>query len=588
MKQKVATYLKSILASHTAVVIAVVAMGLVTSSLAWYTSYVSTSRTVEERLRNESTLLESALQKRLRTYEEILRGGAGLFYVNDLQVTQDDWHEYMSTFDITHRYPGLRGIGFARYVPRDRVVDFESEMQANGYPDFRIFPVGDRPEYTAIMYLEPEISGVSTAVGYDMFAEPTRREAMVRARDTGQPALSHVVPLVTTNGTPNNVQGILEYIPIYSTPAPTTVAQRQQQLVGYIYAPIRVEDLFKGILGSELHSASQMTVYDVLPNGDQKIIFDSAPANKQGVPTETDVHIGTLTLHVRLYAYPSLLSPAEQNRATIVLISGLLLSASITMLLQYVMRNRLRELNYQRQSEVTKAKDELLSLASHQLRTPATGVKQYLGMVLQGYVGDITTEQRSMLQRANISNERQIEIVNQILHVTRLENGRIVLHRKPTDLVALVKDVVDEQKETISSRKQRIITSLPKRPLMAAVDPQYLRMAIENLVSNASKYTRDSGTVQVELYRRTGFVAIRVRDDGVGIDQADFPRLFQKFSRIDNDLSIVAGGSGIGLYLTRQIVDLHKGEIDAESEPGLGSEFIIRLPIATSRHDTEQ
>ncbi|MFO0920225.1 MAG: ATP-binding protein [Candidatus Saccharimonadales bacterium] len=142
----------------------------------------------------------------------------------------------------------------------------------------------------------------------------------------------------------------------------------------------------------------------------------------------------------------------------------------------------------------------------------------------------------------------------------------------------LVKDVVDEQRSTISERDQKCTLKLPKNEISAKVDGQYIRIAVENLLTNATKYTRRGGRIRVELTSTRQKVSIKVRDNGVGVDEKDKDMLFKKFSRIQNELTSDVVGSGIGLYLTKQILDSHNGSIIFESTPNKGSQVTLIIP----------
>lgn len=247
-------------------------------------------------------------------------------------------------------------------------------------------------------------------------------------------------------------------------------------------------------------------------------------------------------------------------------------------------RDKLEQINAtlerQRSTLLTlnKSKDEFISLASHQLRTPATGVKQFLGMVLDDFAGKITSEQRRMLTRAYDSNERQINIINDLLKVAQADAGKVLLHKKKVDVVKLVTEVLSEQASKFSVRGQKVNFSTPKEAVIVRADPDRLRMVLENIIDNASKYTFEGGTITVKISRRQQKVHITVEDEGVGIASADLGRLFHKFTRLDNPLSEGVGGTGLGLYWAKKIVDLHNGTIEVTSKLHHGSVFSVVLP----------
>lgn len=235
-----------------------------------------------------------------------------------------------------------------------------------------------------------------------------------------------------------------------------------------------------------------------------------------------------------------------------------------------------------RERELEQAKEEFVSLASHQLRTPATGVKAYISMLLDGYTGNLTAQQQSFLEKVFSSNERQLQIINDMLSVARMDAGRVVPELASADLVALLNDVVEEQRPTMRDRRQVVILELPETKVEGVLDANLVRMALENVVNNASKYTPEGGSITLGLQRTAATARITIRDTGVGIAKADLPRLFKRFSRIDNPLSTHRGGTGLGLYLAQNVVALHYGRMLVNSTPGEGTVFTIELPLGAA------
>jgi PAS domain S-box-containing protein len=228
---------------------------------------------------------------------------------------------------------------------------------------------------------------------------------------------------------------------------------------------------------------------------------------------------------------------------------------------------------------INQAKDEFISVASHQLRTPATGVKQYIGMLLQGFFGEPSEEQSAMLQAAYDSNERQLFIINALLNVARLDAGKVTLKPVACNLGQLIEEIASEQAAVFKVRQQTLSLSMPRKPVMAQVDMQLLRMVIENIIDNAGKYSPEGKAIEIDLTCTDSHATIAVTDHGVGIRKADRTKLFQKFSRIDNELPMPADGSGLGLYWAKKIVDLHRGHIEVTSKAKQGSTFRIILPL---------
>jgi two-component system phosphate regulon sensor histidine kinase PhoR len=225
-----------------------------------------------------------------------------------------------------------------------------------------------------------------------------------------------------------------------------------------------------------------------------------------------------------------------------------------------------------------RAKDEFVAIASHQLRTPATAVKQYVGLLLEGYSDPLTDNQRLFLERAYESNERQLHIVQEILKITQLDLEKVILKPAVNDIREVVREAVDTVQGNFNRKEQRIVVKAPNEPILARVDREQLRIAVENLLENASNYTWPKKAVTVSSRPLKDRVRIIVKDEGVGIEAQDFPKLFQKFSRIPNPLSVEIGGTGLGLYWAAKIIHLHGGYIHVASAPGKGSKFTINIP----------
>lgn len=228
--------------------------------------------------------------------------------------------------------------------------------------------------------------------------------------------------------------------------------------------------------------------------------------------------------------------------------------------------------------ELDNSKDEFISIASHQLRTPATIVKQYLGMILEGYSGKLSNAQTEMLRIAYENNELQIETINDLLKVAQADANQLTIVREKTDIAKLLGEVVREQRHKYAKKKLGLELLTDKRSVAALVDPLHLRMVFDNLLDNAYKYSHENKSVTVKLFVKSGLAIIKIKDQGVGIDKKDMSKLFQKFTRISNPLSYV-GGTGLGLYWAQKLVYLHNGKLTATSKPEIGTTFTVKIPL---------
>ncbi len=222
-------------------------------------------------------------------------------------------------------------------------------------------------------------------------------------------------------------------------------------------------------------------------------------------------------------------------------------------------------------------KTDFVSFVTHQLRTPLSGVKWMLELAMETL--DNPEEMQSFVRDARISTDRLIGLVNDLLDVSRLERGSLKVARRPVDLAGLTREVVAELDPLVKDRRQRFSVLAPEGLPEPRVDPQLIRQAVLNLVSNAVKYTPEEGEVRVRIEAGDAGLRWEIRDTGIGIPPADMRKLFEKFYRAGNVLAVETEGTGLGLYLVRLIVERFGGRVWCESEEGVGSTFVFTLPL---------
>jgi PAS domain S-box-containing protein len=225
------------------------------------------------------------------------------------------------------------------------------------------------------------------------------------------------------------------------------------------------------------------------------------------------------------------------------------------------------------------ARHDFVALASHQLRTPATAVKQYLSLLIEGYAGSLTDDQKSFARIAYESNDQQLSIVDDLLNVAQVDSGNLKLRLSPADLVSLINALVKENALKFENKKQILIFDTTYKKLMHDVDARRLFMALDNILDNAHKYTPKNGRVKIKLVKNRGNILISITDDGIGIAKKDISNIFKKFARVNSPETRLTEGTGLGLYITHRIVKLHGGNIETESTPKKGTKFKVFLPL---------
>jgi len=235
-----------------------------------------------------------------------------------------------------------------------------------------------------------------------------------------------------------------------------------------------------------------------------------------------------------------------------------------------------------RQEALEQMKTEFVSIAAHQLRTPLSGIKWILRMFLDGDLGSLTNDQKDFLQKTYLNNERMIHLVNDLLNVARIEEGRFLHNIKKDDLLVCCQGLVNGFREAALARglEFRFIKPENECPLVY-LDREKIALALQNLFDNAVNYTK-SGFVELKIVYKAKEKKfyVSMQDSGIGIAKDQQSRLFGKFFRATNAVKTDTEGTGLGLFITKNIVLAHGGKISFESQEGKGSIFTFTLPIA--------
>lgn len=234
-----------------------------------------------------------------------------------------------------------------------------------------------------------------------------------------------------------------------------------------------------------------------------------------------------------------------------------------------------------REKLIEQMKSQFVSVAAHQLRTPLSIIKWSLDMFIKGDAGKITDQQKDFLMKTFLTNERLIKIINDLLNVAKIEEGRYIYQSKILEFNELVEQTFDSLKDL--AKKKEISYKLNivegKKPLAVQIDIEKMSLAIKNLLENALKYTAPKGKILVQLERKNNHLEFFVKDSGVGIPKDQQPRIFSKFFRSPNVIHMETDGSGLGLFIAKNIIEAHGGKIWFESVENKGTTFFVTLPV---------
>jgi len=292
------------------------------------------------------------------------------------------------------------------------------------------------------------------------------------------------------------------------------------------------------------------------------------PANLEIFEQHLGVHLGIFT------------SPVLDKEGEVV--SSVHIAKNITERKQA--EEALKEAN-EKLIEYNQLKDEFVSTASHELRTPLSIIMGAIRLILDEIPGKIVDEQRDILATAMENVKRLARIVDSLLTISKIESGKVDLHKTAVNICELIKDTVSYYKLLAEEKELSLDYEVPEEGIDICLDPDRTKEILINLISNSIKFTPERGWVKVTCAERNGEVLVSVQDSGVGIAKEDIPKLFDKFTQFGRKVGPGEKGTGLGLAITKNLVDMHNGRIEVESKVDQGTTFTISLPLTVSEKD---
>ena len=573
--------------------------------LAWQTARVI-DQNQRARFDYEVRRIESAIEKRLQAYVQVLRGGRGLFEASD-HVSREDWRRYVESQRLSTSYPGIRTMTFAPKVEPHELADFIAAVRSEPTTRFanprvlsefalRAPPpptVPTRPAVHApVFYTEPLNDDNERALGIDMMRDVGRRLAMEAAVATDNAVLSPRLRVLRQGGTQ---VGFIAYMPVY----------RDARQLGWLTAVFHAETFMSGLLGDADHPLA-FEIYDGASTDASDLLYSTAGVTPDGEPLPLlPAHRAAFdvvqalqmpgrewTAHLR--SGPGFATLTEQAVPWLVAFGGVM----ATLLLYVLARSGAR---WQTQARLldeqaatlhearasaeaaNEAKGAFLANMSHEIRTPLNAI---LGTA--ELLGDtqLDRDQRQSLDTIQQSGDHLLGVINDILDFSKVESGMLELE----DAVFEIRRTVEEALELVGHKAAQKRLDLacdfaPGTPEMARGDAARVRQILVNYLSNAIKFT-ETGDVAVEVSAQALAAGrhrfrIAVRDTGIGIPPERLDRLFKSFSQVDASTTRRYGGSGLGLAICKRLAELMGGEVTVDSHPGRGSTFSFTFTAAT-------
>ncbi|MDC0666740.1 CHASE domain-containing protein [Nannocystis radixulma] len=535
-----------------------------------------------ERARLASAVLATRhrIGERMANYISMLRGSTGLPSCPEF-VGAAEFHELVARLKLRDHYPGTQGVGYtARFgaVGPDEATDL---AHAEGWDHVSVWPETPREEVHAIVLLEPLDVRNQAALGYDMRTESTRREAMDRARDEGDVALSGKVTLVQEIDADKQA-GFLLYSPVYSeSGVPGSLAERREKLKGYVYAPLRAGDLIEGIFGDEPPPVA-FALYDGDTLDEEHLLYSFG----RDIAPDDEVMVERVDIGGRVWTARFARATAKPRGLPLtLLVIGLGASLSIVVFAVTRARERARAHALTLATEEARANSEMLrftdlfiGILGHDLRTPLNAIVLSAQM-LERRAGDAGDSVQT-LRRIRASGSRMSRMIDRLLDLTRVRlGGGIGVVVKPVALDAIVRDVVDEIVRADADARVEVEAS---GDLAGTWDPDRLAQVFSNLIGNAMRHRLDA-PVRVCLRGTALDRVVATVHNAEAVAPARVPVLFEPFRSSGARPEHGASGLGLGLYISRAIVEAHGGSIAVAASEAEGTTFTVVLPRQTRR-----
>lgn len=538
---------------------------------------------------------ENRILERMHAYEQVLSGGVGFAKSSDF-ISKAEWRDYVNNLHIERYYPGIQGIGLSVMVESKDKALFEEKMKTQlQNPNFEIKPNGEREIYSSIIYLEPLDVRNQQAIGYDMYSNKTRQQAMNSARDSGKTAISGRVILVQEID--RDVQsGFLMYLPLYKKDMPTdTIEERKKALSGFIYSPFRMNDLMNGILGKNFQNLS-MKVYDDDSFAVDKLLYDSNPQDRDTKEPQYSKK-STLILQNRIWGIEFFSTHqfekfTSSNQPSLVAFVGLTIDIMLFFMVHYLIKVKI-ELEEQQellisQSRISAIGDMVRNLA-HQWRQPLNSIN--LGIYLIEETLDEVCE-KSQQSHSEIKNCTST-ILNTTNYLSKTiddfrtffednsEKSNFNIVKTIEDTISIISPQLNALSISISFSKLNIgigFDTLSYQTKLKQVILNILYNAKDAILTQLESKKITKGEILISIKLNENSVIIDIEDNGGGIDVEIIDRIYEPYftTRFESQ------GKGLGLYMAKMIIEKHlQGEITASNREN-GAVFSIKIPLVLS------
>ncbi len=571
-----------------------------------YIFYQSAKSKDQIRFNTNVSRIQNTIEARIGLYIVLLKSGRGFIEASET-VKRKDFANFVESLELDKNYKGVQGIGYSLVFKPEEKESLINRMRSEGFPDFNVFPDTNSETHQTIIFLEPANERNLRAIGFDMSSEEKRRNALTIAGDSGEPAATSLITLLQENN--EDVQnGFLIYLPIYKGGVlPPTVESRRENLRGYIYSPFRAGNFLVEIHNSTNINDLKIKIYDGEPSEANLLTASNIRENSSPTPAineflhaRNQINVAGRNWTVEYETLPAFNDQSSLGWTPLICVGGIAFSlimfgltyweAAARSKMQifagelYESENQKRKLLIKEQEArksaefANRAKDEFISVISHELRTPLNAIAGWSRILRANH---LTAEKRhSALEKIEKNLRHQTELIDNMINYSEMVTDASGMKRQKFVVSEIFNEVFEELKPLAEEKHIGFEKNNTLNGCVIAGDKQKIRNLFGNILSNAVKFTPKGGTINVELFRKDGEVELLVHDNGVGIGNEFLPHIFEQFRQADSTTTRKHGGIGLGLAISKHIVELHNGTIEARSKgEGEGTTVVVKIPI---------
>jgi len=574
---------------NTWIAVGVLLISLSLTCAAVYYAYLNSKDNAQSVFKYTCNDISTRLEERFKAHVQLLRSSAALFAASD-SVDRKEWKIFNETEKIRRTLQGIQGVGYSVLIPKSQLKKHIQSLRNSDFPEYTIFPAGDREIYTSVIYIEPSTGRNLRALGYDMFSEPVRRRAMEISRDSDVAMLTGKVILVQE--TNQDVQaGVLMYIPVYKNGMQArTAPERKAAIKGWVFSPYRMDDLMKGVLGNwDLANENRihLQIYDESIISDSTLLFDSQRNEKTLNKGKQNLFI---QIPVEFKGKRWTLQFESFNRnlliwhgdTLILLICGITISLLLYFLtLGYISILRRAKQIQKLNKELEKLnfdKNLFISILGHDLKNPFNSLLGLSGLLIEDLNTLRVEEIEDKIISINKTAQKTYNLLEDILLWAGSQQGNIAFKPQSLKLDGICKNCIELFKQN-SDLKNISINCVKIGEQEVFADQDMLNTILRNLISNALKFTENGGAINIYTEETPTNITISVSDTGIGIAYENMVKLFDMSCVFTTRGTAKESGSGLGLLICKEFVEKHGGKIWVESEVGKGSIFKFTLPL---------